>query len=487
MISPRTNPRLWLELLLIMLVIPGVGLLISFLLTPSEMGNQFLFGFSKARFAVVVVFSLLVLLNIGALWLIRSGAGNLQRIIEDRLTTWIFAHPRLVYAALRFVALFTGLALLILIPPVVRTFAFLEPVGRQTGGFLLWLFLASSLLPALFRITYPVIFQGSKLIAFLDRFLFLAVIFLSAFFLYEHILIWTGAANQTRYSYWNLLADEFLQGRLYLQHPPQTHDLTLYDEKWYVPMPPIPAILMMPLAYWIGGENINTQDLSIALSAINIVLLFLILEQLNRQKWIRVSKTSLFLLLVLFAFGTPHLWVGIRGRAWFVSQILTVTFLALAVFAALKSWSPWLVGLSLGIAIAARPNAIMTWPFVFAIAMQMLQEKEGRVTFRQTSSWTIRSALPMLGAVAGLLLYNEARFDNFFDFGYVTISGDPTIVANAKTYGIFSLHFIPANLKAMFLYFPLIQPAGRWPILPSTVGMSIFLTTPPLIYLFHRY
>jgi len=39
----------------------------------------------------------------------------------------------------------------------------------------------------------------------------------------------------------------------------------------------------------------------------------------------------------------------------------------------------------------------------------------------------------------------------------------------------------------MFLYFPLIQPGGRWPILPSTVGMSVFLTTPPLIYLFHRY
>jgi hypothetical protein len=39
----------------------------------------------------------------------------------------------------------------------------------------------------------------------------------------------------------------------------------------------------------------------------------------------------------------------------------------------------------------------------------------------------------------------------------------------------------------MFFYVPAIQPGSQWPILPSTTGMSIFLTTPPLLYLFHRY
>jgi hypothetical protein len=95
--------------------------------------------------------------------------------------------------------------------------------------------------------------------------------------------------------------------------------------------------------------------------------------------------------------------------------------------------------------------------------------------------------VPIGLAVAGLLIYNYARFGSFSDFGYVTISGDPEIVANAQTYGIFSPNYIVTNIKAMFLYFPAIQPGGRWPILPSTTGMSIFLTTPPLLYLFHRY
>ena len=195
----------------------------------------------------------------------------------------------------------------------------------------------------------------------------------------------------------------------------------------------------------------------------------------------------MLLLVVLFAFGTPHLWVGIRGRAWFVSQIVTVTFLALAVFAALRSWSPWLVGISLGAAIATRPNGLMTWPFVFAIAMQILKEVHGLVSWKQIMKWSIKTIIPMGVAVAGLLIYNYARFENFLDFGYTSINGDPVIVANANKYGLFSPHFILTNLKAMLFYFPAIQPGNQWPILPYTTGMNLFLVTPPLIYLFHRY
>lgn len=123
-------------------------------------------------------------------------------------------------------------------------------------------------------------------------------------------------------------------------NPPQDHDLTLFQGKWYVPMPPLPAILMMPLAYWVGGESIDTNDFSIVFSAFNTVLVYWILAQLAERKWIKLSRVGMILFALLFAFGTPHLWVGSRGRAWFVSQIVTVTFLGLAVLAALRSWTP---------------------------------------------------------------------------------------------------------------------------------------------------
>jgi hypothetical protein len=479
--------RQYAKPIFISLAIAGGLLLFDFLQTSSETGNQFLLGLSKTRFFVALVFSLLVLINLGVVVLISTKRNAWRAAVEHRFTAWLLDYPIPIFIVLYLAAVTTGIWLLILIPPGIRMFAVIETVGGQMTGLLIWLFLASSLVVVFFRTTRDDFFRGNRVILALDRFLLLLAIFTAIFFLYQHILIWTGAANQSRYSYWNLLADEFLKGRLYLTDPPQTHDLTLYHGKWYVPMPPLPAVLMMPLAYLIGGENINTSDFSILLSAINAVLVFLILEQMAAQKWIKLSKAGLLLMIVLFAFGNPHLWVGIRGRAWFVSQIVTVTFLALAVFATLKSWSPWLVGISIGCAVATRPNGIMTWPFVFAIAMQILKEKNGTIDLKQILNWSVRSGLPIVAAIMGLLLYNYARFEKILDFGYVTISGDPTIVTNAQTFGIFSPHYILANLKAMLFYLPAIQPGGQWPILPSSTGMSIFLVTPPLIYLFHRY
>ena len=150
-----------------------------------------------------------------------------------------------------------------------------------------------------------------------------------------------GWVNKTKYSFWNFLAEQFNTGKLYLENPTYTHDLTFYNGNWYVPMPPLPAILMMPLTYLIGAKNISTSYLSMFFSAINGVLMFSILKQLNKRKWIDISIGGIFILVTIFLFGTPHLWVGISGRAWFVSQILSVMFLALTVFAALRSWSAW--------------------------------------------------------------------------------------------------------------------------------------------------
>ena len=481
--SPRQSAKLFLSIIAII----GIAMLIAFFRSPSEAGNQFWFGLSPARLAIGALFGFLLALNICAILWISLKPSAWQLIIERRLIAWFTNHLVVVIVALCIVALTTATILLFMIPPVIKLFIFLEAMRARLASLILWLFFSSTLMIVFFRISSREVLRGNKVIVMVDRYLILACIFLITFFLYEHLLIWTGAANQTRYSYWNLLADEFLRGNLYLKNPPHTHDLTLYQGKWYVPMPPFPAIVMMPLAYLSGGENINTSDFSIVFSAINAVIVFLILDELAKRKWITLSRIGMLLLVALFVFGTPHLWVGIRGRAWFVSQIVTVTFLALAVFAALRSWSPWLVGISLGAAIATRPNGIMAWPFICAIAMQILKEEYGSVSWKQIMEWSIKTIIPMGVAVAGLLIYNYARFENFLDFGYISINGDPVIVANAQRYGLFSPHYILTNIKAMFFYLPAIQPGNQWPILPSTAGMNLFLVTPPLIYLFHRY
>ena len=487
--TPPKNRRKTVTSFFAAMAIAGVILFATFVYPPSETEAQFFLGLSRIRFVMAFLFLCLLLANIGLTYIFSRKRRGWQNRFEEKLGLLISGELSLVLAILYASMVTTGTLILLTIPPIPVSLVFLEPIRLRLLDLVAWLFLCSSLLIVLFRLLYAERLRGEVFVKKLDQGLLIAGIFLFTFFFYEHFAAWIGWVNKIKYSYWNLLADEFLRGRLYLSAPPQnnTHDLTFYNGKWFVPSPPLAAVLMMPMAYLVGGGNISTADFSMFFSAVNAVLVFLVLNQLVIRQWIKLSRTSILWLVLLFAFGTPHLWVGISGRFWFVSQILTVTFLALAVFASLRSWSPWLIGIFIGLAVCARPNGLMSWPFVFAIAMQIMKEEGRTVDLKGMFAWSLKSALPILVAVLGLLLYNHARFDNYLDFGYITIDGDPAIVQNAKTHGLFSTYYIPKNLQVMFLYLPKIQLGGQWPILPSGAGMSIFLTTPPLIYLFRRY
>jgi hypothetical protein len=124
---------------------------------------------------------------------------------------------------------------------------------------------------------------------------------------------------------------------------------------------------------------------------------------------------------------------------------------------------------------------------MLAITIQIDHEKLSVFSIRRLLAWSIKSIIPIGIVILGLLVYNFARFGNFLDFGYTMINGDPVIVESAQTYGLISTHFIPYNLRVMLTYLPQINWGGDWLFLPSGAGMSVFLTTPALIYLFRKY
>jgi hypothetical protein len=485
----RTQKKQTVALFLGTSAIAGLILFFIFILPRSEPGSQVFLGLSVSRILIAAVFLCLLLVNIGAALAAIFDFGPRQQALQNKVTDLFKGHQTLVMVTFYTVFILTGAFLLLIIPPIIRPLSFLESVSARLSSFIGWIFLASMLLIVMLRAITAESLRDAQVIVIrqLDEALIIVGLFLVVFVLYAHFAALIGWINKTKYGFFDLLAGQFIKGKLYLDHPPYTHDLTFYNGKWYVPMPPLPAILMMPLAYLIGVENISTSYLSMVFSAINGVLLYLILKQFNRRKWADLSTAGIFILLVIFLFGTPHLWLGISGRGWYVSQILTALFLALSVYAALRSWSAWLVGTFIAIAMLARPNGLMSWPFAFAIAMQVLKENQGKVEWKQAIFWTAKTVPPIALAIAGLLTYNYLRFDNFLDFGYTTVNAGPDIVHNVQTWGTFSPHFILINLQVMLFKLPWIHPGGQWPIEPSTVGMSIFLTTPPLIYLFHRY
>lgn len=470
-------------LILSILAVTGIVLIVIFFQPRSELENQFLFGLSTRRFALGLVFIFFWGINVASIFWIKLRSSDWGMKVENKFVTWI----PFITTTFYFVAFSVAVVFLTMFPPVLKSFRFLQPWWEQLNGLFFWLFTLSSFLIVFIKITYSETVSENRIIYFTEQTLFVAGLFITVFFLYFHFAVLIDWVNKTKYSFWDLLAGQFIKGQLYLTDPPYTHDLTFYQGNWYVPMPPLPAILMMPLAYLIGAENISTSYFSMFFSAFNGILLFLILRNINERKWIQISLFGILLLVFLFLFGTPHLWVGISGRGWYVSQILTVSFLAMAIYSALRSGSPWLMGVFIAIAMTARPNSLMTWPFVFAISMQILNESQGKIDLRQAFYWTLKTIPPIIVAVIGLLTYNYLRFENIFDFGYATINGDTSIVYKIQTWGMFSPHFILDNLRVMFFEGPRINLNSRWLIEPSGAGMSIFLTTPSLIYLFHRY
>lgn len=476
-------PYRFFNLALSVLVVAGAILLFEFLAPRSEAENQFLFGLSLQRFILGGAFVFFWTINLVVLVLRAFKLISVQTWVEGKAQTWVPWGLSLLYLT-ALVAITTWVAML---PPMLGLFKFLRSTREQLDSLFLWLFLLCLVLIVYLRSHYADLIREKKAIAFVENFIVSSVLFVAVFFLYAHFAALIGWVNKGKYAFWDLLAGQIIQGRLYIPNPPYTHDLTLYQGNWYVPMPPLAGVLMVPLAYWIGAENINASYFSIFFSALNGVIVYAILKELNTRKWIQLSTTGIFVLIVLFLFGTPHLWVGISGRGWYVSQILTVLFLALAVYFALRSWSPWWVGICIGLAMTARPNGLMTWPFLFAIAMQLLKEKHGQVSWRDAFFWSLKTAIPVAVAVGALLTYNYLRFDDFLDFGYTTVNAGSDIVANVQTWGMFHPHFISRNLQVMLFEMPWWNPQNRWPIEPSTTGMSIFLTTPALFYLFRRY
>lgn len=307
------------------------------------------------------------------------------------------------------------------------------------------------------------------------------------FAIYCHTAQWMDWQVTPISVYWNDLAEAILQGRLYIINPSVTHDLTLYQGNWYVPNPPLPALIYLPFVAIFGKANVNAVFLSICISVVNVIFVYLILERASKLGVIPTRRSGNVLLTILFALGTSQWWLSILGQMWYISQLLTLTFAALAVLLLLYQKSPWWVGASLGLAMLSRPNVFTLWPFLLGIAMYFMIQSRGKLDWKAIILWSIQSAIPVCLAVAGLLYYNYIRFDNFLDFGYVTINGAGFILEAVQKYGMFNVHFIPTNLRVMLFSLPPLELKERCLAFSSSKeGFSMFMTTPALFYLFRR-
>ncbi len=307
--------------------------------------------------------------------------------------------------------------------------------------------------------------------------LVLVVSFLIYWGIAEYILAGTF---ENAFAYFDKLAAAFLRGELFIQSAIKA-DLTFYGLKWYVPFPPLPALLLVPYMWWTGAQAADAVLFSLILGAVNVVLVYGMLVALVDRRLANIGRSDVIWLTVLFGLGSVHLYMAMQGSVWFLAQLATFTFATLAVWLAVSRRHPLWIGLALAIAMLGRPHIALLGPLLLAIWWFDRDPSAGYSDLIKQAVWII---LPLLLAVGSLLWYNFARFEDPLDFGYTAQNVDPFLEDDLETYGQFNLYFVPRNLKALLWATPELNGEGELPgFWPNRQGMSIFLTTPAFLFL----
>lgn len=281
------------------------------------------------------------------------------------------------------------------------------------------------------------------------------------------------------------LAEAFLAGRTWMEFQLGPHDVIPADGRFYVPFAPFPAVALMPVVALMGAAGADQVESGInALLAAGSVgscwwLLGRIgVERLTDRTW----------LTVLFGFSTQILWVTTRGGVWHTGH-LVATILTLACL--IELWGrqrAFLIGLLAGFAFLTRAPLAFAIPFYAFLLSPPVREQAADVLggyvarARRTIPW--RSwVLLAAGAVPSLVAffaYNQVRFGTPLESGYA-LATLPDWLAAQRDKGLFSVAHIPMNLDYFLVHLP--RPIAEPPFYrPDGMGMSIFLTSPGLLF-----
>lgn len=275
------------------------------------------------------------------------------------------------------------------------------------------------------------------------------------------------------------LANAFVHGRL--DFPQYLHDSVIFKGKYYWPLGPLPAILLVPQALF---STVSNQSIpSATMHTAGVVVIFLLLFFLARAK--HFSRHDAAWCALAFCGASLFIGVAMFPVSWYTAHVVTVLALVAALYedATRKRW--WLIGVFLAGGLLTRATAWIG--IVFFLCTIFFNGASWRTRVQQ---WTVL-LLPSLIAFLLLFFYNFARFGDPFEMGYRFQHLDDPALAAARGYGLFSLQHLPGNLYNLFLVGPnpvFMDTAShvlRFPYLSfNPWGFGIFFTTPYLLLLF---
>jgi hypothetical protein len=293
------------------------------------------------------------------------------------------------------------------------------------------------------------------------------------------VFLLTAEPKPQALDYFNRLADALLQGRYWLDEAPSWLNelIPAGDGRWYVPYPPMPAILALPFVA-VFGREFPAQTYSALYGGLAVGLVYLVLGRLGLALRVRDRLA----LTAVFAFGTCLWFIAIGGSAWYFAHVSAVLLLAASVLCALTKQPAWVAGLLLGLAALARLPVGLALPFVLAAqlgfpGLAALRSVDRGALVRTIVVFGLGLAVPAIVYIA----FNLVRWGTILDQSYVAIPGVLEDPIYAK-HGILSPWYIPRNVFAILFRSWNYVDDAPW-LQPSWWGLGIFLTTPLYLWL----
>lgn len=269
------------------------------------------------------------------------------------------------------------------------------------------------------------------------------------------------------------LAHSFLNGSFsFISLPETTNDLSLFNGKYFWPLGPFPAVIMMPFVLFFK-TNFLQWPISFPLTIANFWLVIKIANKLN------LSTTKSYFLSIFFIFGSVYTPNAVISFSWYFAHVVATSLLLLVIYEFLNKRRWLIIGTLIAFATLTRSTLILSSVFFL---FYLLKKPVARINI-------LKFFLPLTLAVFATFFYNYARFGSIFESGY-KYQLIPEESALRRSYGLMSLQHIPSNLYYMLISTPLpvfedSSHVLKFPyLIYDPYGISIFFMSPLLFLIF---
>lgn len=308
-------------------------------------------------------------------------------------------------------------------------------------------------------------------------------------FAYLHILQNTNPWQPSVYNSYTLQALQWREGKIALDHDYPHLELAIYNNKYYVSFPPVPAIPIYFLTF-VFGENVPDTLLIQCYALVSCLLVYRIL----RRKSLPAiqSAGNAF----LFCFASSLLPLLQNGAVWYQAQILAFLF-TIAAIERMQSNKPTAALFCFALSVGCRPFQALYGPILILYGTRKNKLSTEVVRKPQTplDNYSIQKDIPQVKEairkmLPGIIIvcsiatiyafYNYLRFDNIFEFGHNHL---PEFSSQGGVQ--FSLNHLAKNIKTFVLGLPFRIEQGNLEM--NRFGFSLFLANPILISLQIRF